>query len=154
MTATTHPDRVDGVVLLACGGLIPPAAEASAALLAVFDPTLSPDDHLAAVRTAFFAPGNDPAVWEEGWHGIVAAAQGAATRSTPVEEWWAAGGADVLVVQPADDVIAPVGNAERIVASLDGRATMVIVPGAGHALLPEQPDLVSAAVVEWLDGRR
>ena len=145
---------VDGVILLACGGLIPPSAEASAALLAVFDPTLPPDEHLAAVRTAFFAPGNDPTVWVDGWHGDVAAAQGAATRSTPVEVWWAAGRADVLVVQPTDDVIAAVANAEHIVALLDGRATMVVVPGAGHALLPEQPELVSAAVVEWLDHRR
>ena len=153
MVATAHPDRVDGVILLACGGLIPPSAEASAALLAVFDPTLPPDEHLAAVRTAFFAPGNDPTVWVDGWHGDVAAAQGAATRSTPVEVWWAAGRADVLVVQPTDDVIAAVANAEHIVALLDGRATMVVVPGAGHALLPEQPELVSAAVVEWLDHR-
>ncbi len=154
MTATTHPDHVDGVVLLACGGLVPPSAEASAALVDVFDPALSPEDHLAAVSTAFFAPGNDPAVWAEGWHSTVAAAQAAATRNTPADVWWAAGRADVLVVQPDDDVIAVAANAEHIVASLDGRATMTIVPCAGHALLPEQPDLVSAAVVDWLDRRR
>ena len=154
MTATAHPDRVDGVILLACGGLVPPSTEASAALLAVFDPSLSPDDHLAAVRTAFFAPGNDASVWVEGWHGDVAAAQAAAVRGTPSEVWWAAGRAEVLVVQPADDVIALAANAENIVASLEGRATMVVIPDAGHALLPEQPASVAAAVLGWLDDRR
>ena len=66
MAATTHPDLVESVVLLACGGLIPPTPEVSAALRSVFDPSLDPAAHLDAVALAFFAPGNDPSPWEGG----------------------------------------------------------------------------------------
>lgn len=153
MTATCHPDLVESVVLLACGGRIPPSAAIAAALLAVFDVELSNDDHLAAVRTGFFADGNDASVWADGWHAGVAAAQIAAARATPVATWWDAGRADVLVVQPADDVIAVPANGEHIVASLGQRARMVTIANAGHALLPEQPEATAQAVITWLDER-
>ncbi|NIT97915.1 MAG: alpha/beta fold hydrolase [Actinobacteria bacterium] len=153
MTATEFPHLVDSVVLLACGGLVPPAPEHAAALLRVFDVELSDEEHLAAVDRAFFAPGNDPSVWFDGWYGIVAAAQGAATRDQPVDHWWGAGGKDVLVVQPADDVLAVVENAERLVATDPDRVHMVVVADAGHALLPEQPAAVADAVLEWLRRR-
>ncbi len=150
MTAARHPDAVDGVALLACGGLIAPSAEAGAALRAVFDPGLSPAEHLAAVRTAFFAPGHDASVWADGWYPTVAAAQSRATTREPVTDWWSAGAADVLVVQPADDVVAVPANGEDIARNLGARASMVTIPDAGHALLPEQPEAVAAALVEWL----
>ena len=153
MVATRHPDLVESVVLLACGGLVPPAPEVSAALMAVFDAGLSADEHLDAVRTAFFAPGNDPSVWADGWYAEVATAQAGATAGTPVEEWWEAGRADVLVAQPADDVVAVAENAHRIVEALGDRATMVTVPRSGHALLPEQPAAVATALLTWLDRR-
>ncbi len=151
MTATRHPDLVESVVLLACGGRIPASAEAVAALRAVFDPERSAAEHSAAVRTAFFAPGNDPDVWFDGWYGVVAAVQGKANSETPVETWWEAGDAAVLVVQPADDVIAVPANGEHIVEALGDRARMVTIPNAGHALLPEQPDDVAREVLAWLD---
>lgn len=154
MTATDHPHLVDSVVLLCCGGLVPPGPEPEAALRKVFDPELSNEDHLAAVRLAFFAPGNDPSVWFNGWHGIVAAVQGAATAAQPVDHWWGAGDKDVFVVQPADDVMAVPENARRIVHELAGRASMVTIPGAGHALLPEQPEAVAAAMLTWLERKR
>ncbi len=83
----------------------------------------------------------------------MAAAQGAATRDQPVDHWWDAGGKDVLVVQPADDVMAVVENAERLVATDPDRVHMVVVADAGHALLPEQPAAVADAVLEWLRRR-
>lgn len=153
MLATRHPDLVESVVLLACGGRVPPEPEAGAALFRVFDTALPADEHLDAVRTAFFAPGNDPSVWADGWHADVAAAQSAATGSTPVEEWWEAGGADVLVVQPADDRIALPANAEDLVERLGDRSSLVTIPGAGHALLPEQPAAVAVALLTWLRRR-
>lgn len=153
MTATRHPDLVESVVLLACGGRVPPAPEISAALRAVFDVELSPADHLAAVRTGFFADGNDAAVWADGWHPTVATAQIAAAVGTPVTTWWEAGRADVLVVQPADDVIAVPANGKHIVESLGARARMVTIANAGHALLPEQPAATADAVLAWLAGR-
>lgn len=153
MTATEFPHLVERVVLLCCGGLIPAAPEPAAALVRVFDVELSDEEHLAAVATAFFAPGNDASVWSDGWHPTVAAAQAAATTRQPVAHWWGGGGKDLLVVQPVDDVLAVPENARRICEEFGDRATMVTVDHAGHALLPEQPHAVEVAVRAWLTRR-
>jgi pimeloyl-ACP methyl ester carboxylesterase len=153
MVATRHPDVVESVVLLACGGLVPSTPEVTAALASVFDVSLDPAAHLDAVARAFFAPGNDPSPWRGGWHADTAAAQGAATASSPVADWWTAGSADVLVIQPAADVVAVPENATRIIEALGTRASMVTIPRAGHALLPEQPASVAAEVLAWLKLR-
>lgn len=154
MVATRYPEAVESVVLLACGGLVPRAPEVTAAMLSVFDVALDPRARLDAVGRAFFAPGHDPSAWRDGWHAATAAAQAAATDSTPVEDWWTAGSADVLVVQPADDVVAVPENATRIVEMLGERARLVTIPDAGHALLPEQPAAVAEALLTWLERRR
>ncbi|HJL89633.1 MAG TPA: alpha/beta hydrolase [Acidimicrobiales bacterium] len=66
--------------------------------------------------------------------------------------WWKAGSADVLVLQPADDVVALPANADDIVERLGERATLVAAADAGHALLPEQPEAVADALLSWLRG--
>ncbi len=151
MVATDFGDLVDSVVLLCCGGLIPPAPQHTSALRRVFDAELSDDKHLQAVSQAFFAPGNDASVWFDGWYGVVAAVQAAATAAQPVEYWWRAGGKEVLVVQPEYDVMAVPENAVRLCAELGDRASMATIADAGHALLPEQPAAVADAVLAWLD---
>jgi len=153
MLATRHPDLVDSVVLLACGGFVHPRPEIAAALAAVFDTTLGNEEHLDAVRTVFFAPGNDASVWTDGWYPHTAAVQTTATKTTSVDTWWAAGSADVLVVQPADDAIAVPENATRLVEVIGDRARLVTIANAGHALLPEQPDDVATTVLAWLHER-
>ncbi len=60
------------------------------------------------------------------------------------------GGKDLLVVQPADDVMAVAENAHRICEEFGDRASMVMVPDAGHALLPEQPEAVEVVLRTWL----
>lgn len=150
LAATLEPHAVDRVALLACGGRVPPAPEVGAALLAVFDESLDADAHLAAVRLGFFADGNDPAVWADGWYPAVASAQMAAQRQMDVSTWWTAGRAEVLVVQPVDDLIAVEANALDILEQLGSRASMVRIDRAGHALLPEQPQAVADALVTWL----
>lgn len=152
LVASREPDAVDRVALLAAGGRVPPAPEVGAALLAVFDPALSDEAHLGAVRLAFFADGNDPAVWSEGWYPAVAAAQMGAQRQMDVDTWWRAGRAQVLVVQPAEDRLAVAANALDVCEQLGSRASMVTIERAGHALLPEQPEAVAEALIAWLRG--
>ena len=154
MTATDYPHLIDSVVLLCCGGLVPPAPEHAKALQDVFNIELSEEDHLDAVRSAFFADGNDPSVWSDGWHGVVAAVQSAATTNQPVDYWWGAGGKDVLVVQPLQDTMAVPENAYRICEEFGDRAELVTIDNAGHALLPEQPDAVEVALRSWLSRTR
>ena len=153
LVATRHPELVAGVVLLACGGQVRPAPEHMAALRRVFDTDATPEEHLAAVDTAFFAPGNDASVWTGGWFPAVAQLQGRAVEADDPGVWWEAGSADVLVVQPADDVVALPANADDIVERLGARATLETVADAGHALLPEQPVAVADALFGWLRDR-
>jgi len=149
--AADRPELVRSVTLLAAGGRVPPDEEAAAALRSCFNASLDEDAHLEAVATAFFAPGNDPAVWRDGWDGALAEVQSEAVHATPVDDWWNAGeSAPVLVIQGLDDRVAPPGNGRDLVERLGGRAQLVELRDAGHALLPEQPDAIATAVLEFL----
>jgi len=75
----------------------------------------------------------------------VALAQAAATQATQLEAWWAGGRAPFLIVQPMADTIAPPVNARMPQEDIGPRVTAVEIPGAGHALLPEQPEAVATA---------
>ncbi len=152
-TAAADPGAVSALVLLAAGGQVAPTADASKALRDVFDVSLSSGDHLAAVQKAFFAPGNDPSVWLEGWNPTVMRAQGAALRATGPETWVGAGQADILIVQAEDDVIAPPANAEALAKAYPSRVKVVLLPHAGHAMLPEQPTAVADIVIGFLRNR-
>ncbi len=48
--------------------------------------TMSRADRLRHLQTAFFASGNDPSVWLDGWWPEVAVAQSAAVRATDTED--------------------------------------------------------------------
>ncbi len=149
-----HPQLVRSLTLLAAGGLVEPSAAASAALRACFDLGVPVADRLAAVETAFFAPGHDPAIWLEGWYPAVALAQGAAVRATDRHDWWSARPAHTLVIQGGQDVIAVPENGRRyveLIRSEGGTAELVELDGAGHALLPERPDELARALVGFLD---
>src|SRR6185436_20819054 len=102
------------------------------------------------LAAAFFAPGHDPSVWLDGWWPEVAAAQSAAVRATKTEEWWEAGGKSIVVLQASDDAIAPRENALDLKRRLGDRVRIVDITGAGHAMLPERPEQIAAAVLAAL----
>ena len=150
--ATRHPDKVRGVILLAAGGLKPVPEKAATALLQSFDPELSPEAHREAVRYGFFADGNAiPEYWLRGWHAETVRLQVAATRSVDSTLWWNAGGKPMLVVTGLQDAIAPPADTiDLLEADLGSQVTAVRIDGAGHALLPEVPGQLSAAIADWL----
>ncbi len=152
MASARKPDAVKALVLLAAGGKtkIPPDIEA--ALLQSFDLSLPEAMRMQSVAKAFFAPGNDPMSWRDGWYRDVAAAQIAATERTKVEAWWSGGTAPILVLQPLQDVLAPPENAEQLRKQEGNRVTVVYVDRAGHALLPEQPEMTAAQIVKYIAG--
>jgi pimeloyl-ACP methyl ester carboxylesterase len=153
--AADRPDLVRGLVLLGCGGRFPGDDEARAALRRCFDVTASSEEHLRDVATAFFAPGNDPAVWNDGWHPEAADAQAAAVAATPTEDWWLPPEPiRVLALVGAEDRIAPPANAAALVDALGERGRLVVLHGAGHALVPEQGPRVAAEFAEFLADRR
>lgn len=148
-TASTRPDLVRTCTLLAAGGRIPPEAEAQSALRRCFDGSLSQDERLAAIGTAFFAPGNDPSVWLDGWYAGAAARQRSAVTEVPVDTWWSAGNVPMLVIQGLQDRVAPPGNG-RLLATERDAVQLIELDGAGHALLPERPKQIADALIAFL----
>jgi pimeloyl-ACP methyl ester carboxylesterase len=150
--AADFPERVLSLTLLAAGGLVEPPAEIWQVLFSCYDRTLSDEDHIDAVRTAFFAEGNDPSSWRDGWYPEIMKYQRGAVTSTPREDWWNATVSRVLVIQALQDAIAPVENGRRYQAESAPHAQLVEIDGSGHAMLPEQPDAIASALIAFLRG--
>lgn len=158
--ATLRPDPVKGLVMLAAGGKVPIPGRAQESLLGCFDLSLLAETHLEHVRYAFFAPGNDPAVWTTGWHPEVARMQRAATqglagadagRATDANAaWWGSGSAQILVIQGLQDTVALPDNGRLLKAEFGDRVELMELDGAGHALLPEKPDAIANAVLAFI----
>ncbi|MDA8048140.1 MAG: alpha/beta hydrolase [Actinomycetota bacterium] len=150
-TASYRPEVVASVVVMPCGGhslaTYPVADEVLSAFSRCHDRSLSREERLEALQTAFFAPGNDPSPWLNGWW--PSAGSGAIGTADP-DEWWHAGDTPLLIVQPLDDAMAPIGVGRDAAAALGRRATYVEIPHCGHAILPEQPDLVAQHVIDFL----
>lgn len=145
--ASHYPQAVSSLILLASGGqvAIPPAV--AKALYDVFDTSLSPEAHITAVRTAFFAPSNNPEVWRDGWYGAVAMQQQNALKNSPPDSWSDGGRAAIYIIQAAQDAVAPPANAEALRAAHPDRVEIAIMANAGHAMLPEQPEKLSQLVL-------
>jgi pimeloyl-ACP methyl ester carboxylesterase len=149
-TAARHPQTVSRLVLLAAGGQSPPTPDVAKALSDVFDESLSPAAHIAAVNKAFFAPGNDPEVWRGGWSTTAMRAERSALQATGPESWTGAGSAPILIVQADDDLVAPPANADILARAYPDRVTVARLAHAGHAMLPEQPLAIASIVIAYL----
>lgn len=148
--AADRPDLVRTVTLLAAGGLIAPDDEVSASGARCFQLGLLDVERLEDIRSAFFGPNSDPSVWLDGWWPSAAAAQTAAGRATPLDDWWTAGQAPLLVIQGLHDRLAIPANGHALKEQLGARVRVVDLPDAGHALLPEQPEAIAGEMVAFL----
>jgi pimeloyl-ACP methyl ester carboxylesterase len=155
--ATDRPDLVRGVVLAAASaGKVPPGVkepsvspEVREAIDKSGDLSLPEADRLRYLQFAFFAPGHDPHVWLGGWHPETEKAENAASRTTPVDEWFACGTARILDLQAENDAVAPRKFAGVLKSALGARVTVVVIPNAGHALVPEQPEAMANAIAAF-----
>lgn len=148
--AARRPSLVKNMVLLATPGPVRPKPEPATAHRRTFVPELSTEEHLEAVALAFFAAGNDPVVWVDGWNRLLASAQMDAQQRTPPEAWVSGGTAPTLLVHPAADCLVSPESTRQLANELGGKVSVVEVPDAGHALLPEQPQAVAISVLTWL----
>jgi pimeloyl-ACP methyl ester carboxylesterase len=148
MLASAHPEAVRGVVVAAAAARSYPP-ELTDNIRRIVDPRVANDVRLDLLRRTFFAAGSDPSVWLNGWHGEVRDSQFAASRATRQEDWWEAGQAPILELQAAEDPFMPATNRGDLARELGPRVTTVLIEGASHALMPERPDRVVEAVVEW-----
>jgi len=149
MTAADHPRLVRGVAILAAAAKTYPKALAEAVTRSA-DVTLPDAERLKYLRSTFFAPGHDASVWLQGWYPEVNASQFAAGRATKQDEWWGAGTAPLLDLQAALDPFKPRETTNELKDELGDRVTIVVIPDASHALIPEQPAAVVEAIVAWI----
>jgi len=155
MTAVDYPELVRGVVIIAAAAKAYPAGfagarELSEAVRKAGDSRLPAQERLGYLRMAFFAPGHDASVWLSGWHPEVDEAQFAAGRATRQSEWWPGGKAPLLDLQAELDPFKPRSMMNEIPDEVGARASVVVIPNASHALVPEQPAAVVDAITGWM----
>ncbi|KMO20269.1 alpha/beta fold hydrolase [Methylobacterium platani] len=155
--AADRPDLVKGVVVAAASaGKVPPGStekpigpEMRKAIDGPSDPSLPEEKRLKYLRIAFFAPGNDPRVWLGGWNEAVHHMESHARNHTPVDDYFAAGSAPILDLQAEHDPVAPRRFAGVLKSLLGDRVTIVVIPNASHALVPEQPAAVAREIAKF-----
>jgi pimeloyl-ACP methyl ester carboxylesterase len=101
---------------------------------------------------AFFAPGHDPTAWLDGWHPEIRDSQRAAVAAVKKAEWWSGGTAPLLDLQAADDPFKPADKRLEMKDEFGARVTVMVIPNASHALIPEQPEAVVGALTTWIKG--
>lgn len=149
MTAVDYPALVRGVAIAAAAskqydlGLRADIDKAG-------DASLPEGDRLAALRRAFFAPGHDPRPWLSGWHPQIREAQRAAAAAVPQEAWWSGGSAPLLDLQAGQDPFRAERTRQELKTEFGDRVTVSVIAGASHALFPERPDAVAAALLDWI----
>jgi pimeloyl-ACP methyl ester carboxylesterase len=151
-TAAYHPEAAQTVSLLACGGHEPAHVAPDDDLLRHFercsDTSLPDAARCESLQFVFFATGNDPSSWLDGWW-PAADVRDIFTTANP-DEWATAGTADVLIVQPLQDRLCPRHIGEDLARRIGPRAHYVEVDHCGHAILPEQPDVIADRLIEFL----
>jgi len=154
--AGDHPELVSSVILFAAGGKVAPQPPAEKALQTIFNPASTDADLQSAMKFLVANPKEIPSVWPliKACRAPEAAGiQSTAIRNTPLAEWWAPPGkSKYLVVQGAEDQIAPPKNGELLKQEMGDRVSLVLFPNAGHLLIITEADKATATVVSFLHG--
>ena len=154
MFAASHPELTRSVILLAAGGKVPPKPAAGRALMIIFNPKSTDADVLAVMPYLVSNPTDSARVWaifKPSRDPGAASIEQAAGEATPLKVWWAPPGkTKYLILQGAEDQIAPPENGEELQKELGARATLVNVPGAAHLLPLEQPETTASHMITFI----
>src|SRR5579863_4630424 len=155
MTAIDHPELVRGVVMAAAAAKAYPAGfdgakELSEAVRKSGDFTLPTSERLRYLRLAFFAPDSDARTWLQGWHPAADEMQSAAGRATQQSEWWSGGSVPLLDLQGELDPFKPGAMSNEMRDEFGELVSVGFIPNASHSFMPEQPDAVAAAILDWI----
>lgn len=153
MLAVDRPDLVKGLVMAAASaGKLPPGSKEVPygrlrdAIDGSGNPMVPEAKRIEYLKQAFFAPGHDPKVWLGGWYPRAHEAQAHARNVTPGDAYFGGGSAPMLDLQAQYDAVV-VPNVFK--AWLGERVTVQVIPDAGHAMAPEQPEAMSRAIADF-----
>jgi pimeloyl-ACP methyl ester carboxylesterase len=154
MLAASHPELLRSVILVAAGGKIQPKPDASHALEVIFNPASTEGEVLPEMKYLVANQADAARVWKilnASRDPKAGAIEEAAANATPLAAWWAPPGTTkYLILQGADDQIAPPENGVLLQKELGAaRATIVNVPGAAHLLPIELPAVAASHIVEF-----
>jgi pimeloyl-ACP methyl ester carboxylesterase len=144
-----HPQLVRGVVVAGGAARTFPAGMAES-LAVASDPAQPREARLRGLRHAFFAPGNDPTSWLEGWHPGLRQWYRQAGAVPAKDLWWPVSHAPILDLQGAEDPWRPPSTRNELKDVLGAKVTVQVIARASHALIPEQPEAVTQAIVRWI----
>ncbi len=149
--AVDRPSLVRSVTLLAAGGLIGPATPLGTALRNATEIKMNGSDCVTKYGARWLSPASDPKVLAqvECWPAMHVAHL-ATSQGVPLEAWWDAGTAPLLVIQGLDDVAAPPGNGRALREKHGDRVRLVDLAHAGHFMLLEQPEAVTRAIAAFV----
>lgn len=153
MLAVDRPDLVCGLVMAAAsaGKVLPGSTEKAYGRLrdaidGSGDLSLPKEKRLEHLRQAFFAPGHDPSAWLGGWYPGTHHAEANARNVTAVDEYFAGGNVPILDLQAEHDAVVVKNVLKTMVGD---RVSVVVIPNAGHAMAPEQPQAMSDAIAAF-----
>lgn len=147
--AADHPQLVRGIVIAGAasrkfdarlGGYIDKSEDAS----------LPEAERLRYLRMTFFAASSDPRPWLQGWYPQAKQLQRQARAATATESFWGAGHAPMLDLMGAEDPFRLPATRDENRQEFGDRVSIAVIPNASHALIPEQPAAVAAAVLSWI----
>lgn len=157
MFATTHPQRVQGVVLLAAGGKVRSRGGGRNVLryLLLQVPGLPLSWRRRLLEPLLCARRQvlpDFACRRPPLRGMLE--QAGAAQRTKQDTWWSGGTAPILVLQGEQDRVAPPENARLLREEFPDRVEVVSIPNAGHALMYDAPETVEREVLRFLNTHR
>jgi len=148
--ATLYPDSVDRLVLMAAGGNFRMNEGQLDCVSNALNLSLPDEERLKYLQRAFFARANDASVWLQGWYANLARAQIMAAKMINGEFFKRAGGKPFLLIQAAEDFVAPPDMAGRaLMAELGDQVSYVEIPETGHALSSERPDVIAKHIINY-----
>ena len=149
MTAVDYPKLTRAVILIGAAQKNPdPEVQRSVSIAS--DPSQPEAERLKHLQRVFFAPGNDARPWLTGFHPQVRAAEIVARDATPQSEYYSAGQAPILDIQGENDPYKPPSSRNELVEEFGAsRVSVVRIPHAAHAIIVEQPQSVSDAIVAY-----
>src|SRR5205085_5057057 len=113
--AVDQPSLVRSVTLLAAGGLIALSTPIGTHFRNATQAKMNGSDCVTVLGARWLSPASDPKILAhvECWPAVFLAHL-ATSRNVPLEYWWSAGTAPLLVIQGLDDEAAPPGNGHAL----------------------------------------